>query len=182
MRTTGSGLNIFARFVSAAPSTPPDGAVGSGCAVGATSGVGCTPRSNVGAGAGVAAGGTVPPGVTVPVAGGVLTGVGVGVAVFDAASAVGVGVLTGVGVGVGVFTGVGVGVATGTVVTLAVGFEARQRMSSMSYMSHHMNATRATRRYLPLSSDVTTYVLPVLRVSQVQRSGAVDDWSQRSQT
>ena len=95
---------------------------------------------------------------------------------------VGVGVLTGVGVGVGVFTGVGVGVATGTVVTLAVGFEARQRMSSMSYRSHHMNATRATRRYLPLSSDVTTYVLPVLRVSQVQRSGAVDDWSQRSQT
>ncbi len=89
--------------------------------------------------------------------------------------------MTGVGVGVGVFTGVGVGVgvATGTVVTLAVGFDARQRMS---FMSHHMNATRATRRYLPLSSDVTTYVLPVLRVSQVQRSGAVDDWSQRSQT
>ena len=83
MRTTGSGLNIFACLVSAAPSTPPDGAVGSGCAVGATSGVGCTPRSNVGAGAGVAAGGTVPPGVTVPVAGGVLTGVGVGVARLD---------------------------------------------------------------------------------------------------
>src|SRR6478752_5485618 len=116
MRTTGSGLNIFAFLVSAAPSTPPDGAVGSGCAVGATSGVGCTPRSNVGVGAGVGA-------LT-----GVLTGVAVGVGVLTGVG-VGVGVLTGVGVGVGVFTGVGVGVATGTVVTLAVGFDARQRMS-----------------------------------------------------